>query len=81
MPLPGNKAHVEKVLAALEALLEGKATADVMSYSIAGRSLSKFSISELLLWHDKYKAELVQIERAEKLAQGLGHTGTIQVRF
>ena len=79
--MPGNKDHLVKVLAALEALLEGKASSDVSSYSIAGRALTKLSISELLVWRDKYKAELTQLERAERLAAGLGHTGTIQVRF
>lgn len=77
MPSHGNKEHIEKVLVALESLLEGKATSDVASYSIAGRSLSRLSISELLMWRDKYRAELIKLNRAE----GLNQTGTIQVRF
>lgn len=74
----GEFRHVEKVLTAIEALLEGKATQDQASYSIAGRSLSKYSIPELLAWRDKYKGELRRLERAD---QGLGSTVKIKARF
>ena len=51
-----DRSHVKKTLDAIEALLEGKASHDQMSYSIEGRSLSRMSIEELLIWRAKYLA-------------------------
>lgn len=73
--------HVEKVLDAIEAVLEGKATVDQSSYSIAGRSLSRYSPAELLTWRDKYKQELKNIRQAERVASGLGSGRVVRVRF
>lgn len=53
-----TRSHVEKVLANIEAMLEGKATKDVQEYTIADRQLKHYSIPELLVWRDKYKAQL-----------------------
>lgn len=77
----GEICHVEKVISAIEAMLEGKATTDQQSFSVAGRTLSRYTIPELLAWRDKYKAELVRLERAERLSQGLGNSSKIRARF
>ena len=57
-----TRSHVKKVLDALESIIAGKATADVAQYTIAGRSLTKFSPEELIKWRDyysdKYQTEL-----------------------
>lgn len=50
-----NRSHVKRTLDALEAMIEGKATDDVQSYSIGDRQLSKMTPTELLTWYDKYK--------------------------
>ena len=76
-----NRSHVKKVLDALEALLEGKASKDQLSYSIAGRSLSRLSPAELLEWRDKYKTEYSKEQRAERIANGLSTSATVKVRF
>lgn len=73
--------HVEKTLENLEAVIEGKATTDQLSFSIAGRSLSRYPIGELLAWRDKYKSELRALERAERIAQGKGNSAHIRARF
>ena len=49
--------HAKKVLDALEAVIENRATQDQMSYSIAGRSLSRMSQDDLNAFRDKYKGE------------------------
>jgi len=49
-----GRSHVKKVLDALDALIEGKATSDQLAYSIAGRSISKMSPEELIKWRDLY---------------------------
>ena len=41
------RAHAEIMLGKIETILEGKADSDVSSYSINGRSLNKFTPSEL----------------------------------
>lgn len=61
-----NRSHVKKTLDALESVILGKASKDQLSYSIAGRSISRMSPNELLEWRDKYKAEY----RAELVRDG-----------
>ena len=73
--------HVEKVLDSIEAMLEGKASVDQQSMSVAGRSISRFTPEELLIWRDKYKSELRGIKQAERIDQGLSSGNKILVRF
>jgi hypothetical protein len=75
------RTHVKKVLDALEATILGKATSDQLSYTIAGRSLSRMSPSELIHWRDIYRAEYEREKRAERIRRGLGHKGVVRVRF
>lgn len=72
-----GRSHVKRVLDSLEATILGKATRDQLSYSIAGRSLSRLSPSELLEWRDVYKAEYNRMLRSE----GFLRDQTIKVRF
>ena len=75
------RTHARKVLDALEALIEGKASKDQQSYSIAGRSISRLSPGELLEWRDRYRVEVAAEARAEKIKNGGMHAGIIKVRF
>jgi hypothetical protein len=75
------RGHVKKVLDAIEATIEGRASKDQESYSIQGRSLSRTPIADLILLRGKYKAEFVREQRAEKLRNGLGNNANIKVRF
>jgi hypothetical protein len=75
------RSHVKKVLDALEAVIEGKATSDQLSYSIAGRSISKMSPTEILQWRDLYKTEYQREMDAEKISQGIESPRRIGVRF
>ena len=73
-----DRSHVKKTLDALESVLEGKASADVASYSIGGRSLSKMTPEELLSWRDKYRAEY----HSEQVANGNSvQSRKVRVRF
>ena len=76
-----NRSHVKKVLDALEATLENKASQDQLSYSIAGRSLSRLSPTELIQWRDRYREEYNREVQAERIAQGLGNSNKIRVRM
>lgn len=52
------RSHAKKVLDAIEAVLEKRATKDQESHTIAGRSLSRTPIADLLMLRDRYRAEL-----------------------
>lgn len=70
-----TRTHARKVLDALESLIEGKATHDVASYSIAGRALTKMSATELLQWRDHYRQEVRRENAAAVLRKGGRVTG------
>jgi len=72
-----DRSHAKKVLDALEAVIEGKAGKDITSYSIGGRSVTKMTPEEILMWRDKYRAEY----RKEQVAAGNVTSNTIKVRF
>ncbi len=76
-----NRTHVKKTLDALESLILGKTVKDVDSYSIHGRSLSSYNITELLEWRDKYKRELEALEKAADLAAGISSSNKVYTRL
>ena len=76
-----DRSHAETVLDAINAVLESRATKDQESYSIAGRSLNRTPIADLIMLRDKYKTEVVRDERADRIRRGLGHEGRILTRF
>jgi len=61
--------------------LSGRADADVSSYSINGRSISKLSIAELIEWRDYYKSEQVKELREYRKQSGQSTGSVIKVRF
>lgn len=72
------RSHAEIMLGKIQSLLQGKADNDVAAYSVAGRSLTKLSLTELMAARDMYKAEL----RKEQAAAGIkGASSTVKVRF
>ena len=81
--IPGNNmSHVEKVLHALQQTIEGKASSDVLNYSIRGRSLGRMSPQELLDWRDKYLQFWKEEQHEEDISNGLDVSrGIIRVRL
>lgn len=73
--------HAEIMLGKIESILEGKADSDVSSYSIAGRSLTKFGIDELLQWRDYYRREVNEIKKKERIKHNRKTKSTIIGRF
>lgn len=71
----------EKMLAKIESILLGKADADVSSYSIAGRSLTKYSYQELQDLHDQYEAKVNRYKQLERIKLGKTTHHTVKVRF
>lgn len=64
------RSHARKMLDAIEATLQGKATRDQQSLSIAGRSISRYTPDELEQWRDKYRREVRLEERRKQIADG-----------
>ncbi len=76
------RSHAEIMVTKIESLLAGKADSDVSSYSIAGRSLTKLSFSELVEARNYYRAEAKREQAAEAARNGRKVGGpTIKVRF
>lgn len=76
-----NRSHAKKVLDAIEATIEGRASQDQMSYSIAGRSLSRMSIDDLLKFRDRYRAEYNREIKKLRIKNKQDTGNTIKVRF
>lgn len=75
------RTHAEKMLTKIETLLEGKADADVASYSIAGRSLTKMTPDELIKWRDYYRMEVLRLRQQADIKLGRRSPTTVKVRF
>jgi len=72
-----TRSWARRTLEALEATLEGKASGDQLSMSIAGRSIARLQPKELLDWRDRLRAEV----RAEDQGENAGLGRNIRVRF
>lgn len=75
------RSHVKKVLDAIEATIEGRASVDQMGYTVNGRSLQRTPIGDLLTLRDRYRADYLAEQRAERIARGMGGGGKTLVRF
>lgn len=65
-----GRGHVQRVLDAIEAVIEGRATKDQARYKINNRELERTPIRDLLALRDKYKEE-ARRERAAAKGQSL----------
>lgn len=75
------RSHVKRVLDAIEAVIESRATMDQSNYSIKGRSLGRTPIPDLLKLRDVYRAAYVRELRAEKIALGIKGGNQIKVKL
>lgn len=76
------RSHARKALAAVEAVIEGRASLDQEEYTINGRSLKRTPVADLIRLRSFYKSEVAREEAAERLAKGLGaNAGRLLVRF
>ncbi|MCU0589869.1 MAG: hypothetical protein MUC33_01395 [Desulfobacterales bacterium] len=75
------RSHVKKVLDALEAKLEGRASKDQEQMVVGGQVVGMMPIARLLEWYSRYKQAYEQEQAAENVAKGLGTGKNIFVRF
>jgi len=76
-----HRSHAKKVLDAIEAVLENRASQDQMSYSIAGRSLARMSIDDLMTFRNRYRAEYNEELKRWRVKNKQDTGNTIKVRF
>lgn len=75
------RSFARKALANVEAYLENPQNLTSASYSIAGRTLSRHAIPELLKLRDRFKFEVLQEDSADRAARGLPDRRRVFVRF
>jgi hypothetical protein len=75
------RGHAARTLAAIEAMLENRATKDQQSYKIGERELSRIPVQELLSLRDYYRAEAKREDEAAGLASGRPRTRLVVTRM
>lgn len=75
------RSHARKVLDAIEAVIEHRASKDQQSYRIGDRELVRMTADELMNLRRIYRAEVRREVRAERRARGLFVSNDIKVRF
>lgn len=79
--MPSSTSHAERMLTLIEAALEGRMVDGIESHSIGGVPINLIPARELLAMRDRYRIERQRENESERVAQGLGSTRTIKVRF
>ncbi len=75
------RTHARKTLEAINAVIEKRATLDQQAYAIAGRSLQRTPLPDLLKLRSQYQIEVKREEAAEAARNGLTPSGNVFVRF
>lgn len=76
-----GRSHAKKVLEAIEAVLEGRASTDQQEFTVAGTTLRRTPVEDLLRLRGLYRREVANEQAAENLANGTGIGRVIGVRF
>ena len=76
-----TRSHSQKTLVAIKGLLEGKFVEDASSYSIAGRSITKLDVQQLIDAKNYYEAIVVMEIRNQRAKQGLQTGQVVRARF
>ncbi len=76
-----NRSHVKKVLDAIEAVLENRASEEQNYIMIGSTQITNIPHGELLALRSKYRIEYQRELQATRLANGLSGGNKIKVRF
>jgi hypothetical protein len=76
-----GRSHAVKTLEAIEAVIENRASMDQQKYMIAGRSLERIPVTDLLALRSTYRVEVASEKNAERLRKGLPNKNKLLVRF
>jgi hypothetical protein len=80
-PGTDTRGHARRTLALIEAAIENYAANPYQTITIAGRTKSNWSMSELLSWRDRYIQEAKREADAERVANGIPTRRRIFTRF
>jgi len=75
------RSHPQRVLAAIEAVLEGRASRDQEEYRIGDRMLKRTPVADLLRLRDRYRAEVASEAAGRRLVAGETPGYALQVRL
>lgn len=76
-----GRSHAAKCLAAINAVLEGKATRDVLNTTIAGQTIQRMTWGELTNAKAYYQSLVDGETAAENAENGLGNGRNVLIRF
>lgn len=76
-----SRSHARKVLEAIRAVIENRATLDQEEYAINNRSLKRTPMADLIMLADKYDAMVKGEEAAERINNGLRPKNRLLARF
>lgn len=76
-----GRTQARRMLDAVEATLEGRASSDVEQLMISGRSVKHLPVADLLTLRDRLRLDVAREEAAERAAAGLPARGRVMVRF
>lgn len=74
-----GRAHAERVLEAIEAVIEGRASKDQDSYRINNRELRRTPIDQLLKLRDRYRREVQQLRAKRRRQSPLGRNVLVRM--
>ena len=77
-----DKSQIQQDLEAIQSAIRTLVSGGVVKeYSIGGRSLKKYELSDLMTLESRYKFQLKREQKAQDIANGLGNPHQILVRF
>jgi hypothetical protein len=75
------RSHARRMLDAIEAMLERRATKEQQEYTIGNRSLKFIPLPEILQLRTAYRGEVAREANAERIARGLPTQNKVLVRL
>lgn len=75
------RSHARKVLAAIEAVLESRASVDQEEMQIGNRSLKRTPLSELTALRNQYRAEVAKEDNLEAIKRGRAPNNRLQFKL
>jgi hypothetical protein len=75
------RSHAKRMLLAVEAVLEGRATKDQQAYTVGDISITRIPVEQLISLRDTYRAELAAQKRTERLRAGGAVSTKLMVRL
>jgi hypothetical protein len=76
-----GRTWAQRMLDAIQAALEGRASSLDLELEIQGRRIRHFTPAELITWHSHFQSEVAREQRTDRLRRGLGTSGKVLVRL